>query len=496
MEQIENPVESLDSLRAGAAIYFIGIGGVSMGGLAKMALQLGYRIAGSDPHESERTKQLEAMGVTIHYQHHPQWIEDFMPDVVIYTAAIPYWNVEMRRAAELGVPCIDRAVFLGWLTRAYDHVINVAGTHGKTTTTAMISDIMIETQRDPSVHLGAEFADFGHSTVRLGRTGDLLISEACEYNNSLLHFHSTTAVLLNIDYDHMDFFSGIDDLIETFAKFTAELPEGGHLIYWRDGEYIEQFLERSTQLRSEARAGRIHRLSFGIADAEVPLEDFPTAADRGGIADYAAANLSFEAGYPRFDVYRRGIFYCSIKLSVPGRHNVLNALAAIAASDVNRALPEACERALAHFEGTEGRFTFKGRYHGAEVVADYAHHPSSTVATLEAARALAKKRIHVVYQPLTFARVKQLFDRYVEALRDCEDLIFFEIYSDRESDTLGMSSRLICEALQQEGCPAVFAEDYPAIVEHLSREVEAGDLILFLGPEQVRSFADRLVREA
>ena len=483
----------LNNLHTDARIYFIGIGGISMSGLAIMAKRLGFKVAGSDPHDNERVHKLINMGITVHSQHHPQWIEDFKADLVVYTAAIPYWNVELRRAHEMGIDCVDRSVFLGWLTRSYDKVINIAGTHGKTTTTAMWSEILIEAKRNPTVHLGAEFKGFGNSTVRAGKPGDLLVSEACDYKNSLLNFYSTTAVLLNIDKDHLDFFAGIDELIETFAKFAADLPKSGVLIFPLRDKYIEQFLKRTEELRFSEGKENIKLISFGIADDGLSPSSFAEANAKGELADFVATNIKYDNGYPSFDVYKKGIFYASYTLKVPGRHNVLNSLAAIAAADVNGANPESSVIALSKFTGTEGRFTIKGQYRNATVITDYAHHPTSTKITIEAARNLPHRKIHVVYQPLTFSRVKLLFDEYVDALKDCESLVFYEIFSDRESDSLGMSSRLICDAINSLGSKAYFAETFADIKEYLDKNVADGDIILFLGPEQIRSFADKLL---
>ncbi len=486
-------IKALSDLQKGARIYFIGIGGISMGGLAIMAARLGFHVAGSDPHESERTRKLSAQGIIVHTQHHPDWIDDFAPDLIVYTAAIPYWNVELSRARDLGIRCVDRSVFLGWLTRSYDHVINVAGTHGKTTTTAMISTILIQARRNPTVHLGAEFADFDHSTVRTGTPGDLLISEACEYKNSLLNFHSTTAVLLNIDRDHMDFFPDMDALIDTFAQFAAELPAGGHFIYPFSGPYIQDCLLKIKALREGERSGSIRALSFGLIDDSWNDKDLPAACAAHQIPDYAAKDLHFVDGHPHFNVYRKGQFYTSIQLSVPGEHNVLNALAALAASDLNGATPQDCQEGLSHFKGTEGRFTVRGTFQGATVVCDYAHHPTSTRVTLEAAKKMTQGHIWVVYQPLTFSRVKVLFQEYVDALKDCEQVLFYEIFSDRESDSLGMSSRQLVQAINACGGHALFMETFADIYAQLKTLAGPGDIILFLGPEQVRSFAAKLL---
>lgn len=477
-------ITSIDSIAEGAKIYFLGIGGVSMGGLAEIAHHLGYQVQGSDQASSHRTIRLRSLGVVIHEQHHPRWIEDFQPDILVYTSAIPEDNSELLAARALGIPTVERAVFLGWLTRRYDHVVNVAGTHGKTTTTAMIAEILLVADVDPTVHLGAEFDAFGDSTVRIGSGNTRLISEACEYKKNLLRFHSTTAILLNIDADHLDVYSGIDEIIDTFVQFALELPEEGILIQPFEGPYIDRF---NCGFESQ-RVDAVRRITFGTAKApSVELWQ------KGLIPDYAASDIRYERGLPRFTLFVEGEAVIEFSLNIPGEHNILNALAAIAASHQEGASFKSCVEGLEVFHGAEGRFSYIGEFQGAPVYTDYAHHPTAVQASLKAATEIPHDKIVAVFQPLTYARVKFHFREFLDALEQADGVIFYEIFSDRERDTLGMSSRLLEEEYRKTHEISHFAPDFDTMVDLLKDLVEPEDILLFLGPEQVRSFAPRLI---
>lgn len=469
-------------LAKGARIYFIGIGGISMSGLAEIAQAAGYTVAGSDRHLSPRTDYLAARGIIIHAGHQAEQIDAFAPDLVVHTAAIPADNTELQRARALGVQTIDRAAFLGWLNRTFQQVINIAGTHGKTTTTAMCSLMLIEAGQDPTVHLGAELAQF-KTTVRLGKPGGLMVSEACEYQNSFLQFYSTTAAILNIDYDHVDCFSDLDAVIDVFTDFSNRLPAGGRLVLPAFDANVKTMVQRLRQCRAAANQPMPELIWFG---AQNDLDD------AGQAPAWQYRNLKFSQGLPYFEVYWQGEFYCHLTLRIPGQHNVANSLAAIACAHCNGGTPEAAEKVLNDFHGAEGRFTETGYYKGARVIADYAHHPAAARATLAAAANIPHGHTWVVFQPLTFSRTRILFDEFVDALKDCELVIFAEIFSDREVNRGDISSRQLAERINDLGGHATFAESFVEIKAQLDAIVHPGDLILVLGPEDIRSLADQL----
>lgn len=489
-----NQHQIIQGVPEGASLYFVGIGGISMSGLAEIALYNDFKVTGSDFHLSEHVQHLQEIGIDVFVGHDPSNIDKVKPDFVIYTAAIPKDNIELLRAHELGIPTIDRAEFLGWLTESFGAVINIAGTHGKTTTTALTSLLLIASQADPTVHLGAQFKAFNRSTIRLGEPGKLLVSEACEYNNSFLHFTSTTAVILNIDEDHLDFFGDLEHIIESFVAFASKLQKHHKLILPYADPNVHKLLTKLQNIAAEKNMEIPEVVWFGTAEefaSSLPPKGFENSAR------FVAEQIRFNKGYPYFEVKLPSLHTLKIQLSVPGLHNVHDALAAIAASYFNGLDPAVAAHVLKDFTGAEGRFTINGHYHDALIVSDYAHHPNAARATLAAAMNIPHNKTIVVFQPLTFSRVKLLFEDFVSCLSDYKPdfVIFYEIFSDRESDKLGMSSRLLSEAYNAKGLNSVFEESYEAVVEHLEDKVSSGDIVLFLGPEQVRNLGKRLVQE-
>lgn len=466
---------SLRDLPVGGRVYFVGIAGISMCGLAEISVHLKYVVAGSDPRTSVQVLKLRDLGVIVNHEQTAENIDAFKPELVIYSSAIPDSNPELRRARELGIQCITRAQYLGWITRAYKSVINIAGTHGKTTTTAMCSMILIESGANPTVHLGADLDEFNESTVHLGSTHNLLVSEACEYKNSLLNFYSTTAAILNIDEDHMDFFKDVDDIINTFVRFGADLPEEGNLVIPSKSEHIGVFMERlrETRLREGHKMPNI--VTFG-----------PFMENSAVQPTFYYKDLVFEDGFARFSVYYENALYRKIKLAVPGEHNVRNCLAAIACAHFNGSTPEAAARVLATFKGAGGRFTQVGTYKGARVIADYAHHPTEIAATLAAAENMPHRKIWPVCQILNYTRAKDLYENFIKVFEDYEDVIFYKIYSSREKDDLGMTAERFVEDIRSRGRSAYAANTPQELLELLSPRVEKDDIVLFLGPEDIR----------
>ncbi len=492
-------------LKPQAMLFFIGIGGISMSGLAEMAYRLGYRVTGSDRQANEHTQHLNQLGIHTFEGHSSNHIDETHPDLIIYTAAVHPDNPERVQAEMKGIHCIERSTFLGWITEAFPQVINVAGTHGKTTTTAMVARILQAEGLDPTVHIGAELEAFHHSPIHLGEKRNLFVSEACEYHNSFHAFLSTTAIINNIESDHMDFFKDIDDLVRSFAIFTDKLADDGWLILPQWGKHMLHLYTEIAKRRQANHRPMPRIITFGQTAPEAAcyqryitdLKRYPEAAAKWPTRPTVRYdNLTFIHGLPAFDVTIKDKPFIHLKLQVPGQHNVDNAVASIAAAYFNGANAEACHSILSRFTGAEGRYTIKGTYRGATVVSDYAHHPSATKATLAAAEKMPHRHIWVVYQPLTYNRVKLFFDKYVDVLKDYPHTIFYEIYSDREKYDYGMSSKLICDEINKKGGSAEFATSYKDVVKKLNRHVGPQDIILFLGPEQVRQFADKLVLEA
>lgn len=481
---LDNKKFTLDDLKKGARIYFIGIGGISMNGLARLAKAAGFTVGGSDNHPGERTEILESQGIKIYGTQIASNIDDFKPDYLVKTAAILPHNEEVKRAGELGLQILDRAEFLGAFTRTYKRVINISGTHGKTTTTSMISLMMIEAKADPTVHLGADLGIFG-GTVRTGSEDrGVLVSEACEFNRSFLNFSSTTAVITNIDHDHVDCYPTIEDVIDVFAKFMELTSDNGYVVVSGHDKNIAKSVEEARILF--AASGRSFPNVITCARDEEPCEA------TGKTADFIAKDIAFVQGHPQFDIVHNGESMGRAKLLIPGSHNIDNALNAAAAAYLNGASPENIISALNGFEGADGRYTVKGQYKGCDVVVDYAHHPTAARATIEAASNMPHNNILVVFQPLTFNRTKLLFEDYVTSLLPCRKVLFAEIFSDRETDTLGISSRDIKDEINRRGGDAEFYEDREELKARIDELIEPGDIILILGPEDIRTLGDTL----
>lgn len=468
---------------SGARIFFVGIGGISMSGLAEMASHYGYVIGGSDMHSSHRVGLLSDKGIEIFIGHDADNVKRFSPDLVVYTAAVLSGNPEIAYAKEQGVPVMSRAEFLGHLTENFSSVINIAGTHGKTTTTSMLSMILLESGLDPTVHLGAEFRPFG-GTIRTGADFSLLVSEACEYRRSFLHFRSTTAAITNIDFDHVDCFKTIDEVIDVFAEFTDRLEDSGNLIIPAFDSNTALCLERVRARRAAAGRPMPRVITTG--------HEGDTGTAEEADVDFYAKSIEYKNGCPSFDVWHEGRSIAHIDLKVPGIHNLRNALTAIACAALNSGTPEGMSRALFAFGGAEGRFTVKGEYRGATVITDYAHHPAAARATLQAASQIPHNKTWVVFQPLTFNRTEVLFEDYVTSLLSCEHVIFAEIFSDREINPGTISSSMLAAEINNRGGRAEFYADKKAILQRLDSLVGKDDLLLFLGPEDIRDLADEL----
>ena len=477
--------KGIDTLKSGARIYFIGIGGISMSGLALLAKGYGFEVGGSDMNPSERTAELAAKGIKIYNNQVAANIKEFAPDYVVKTAAVLAKNEEYLYTVESGIKLFDRAEFLGLITESYNKVINVSGTHGKTTTTAMISLMFLESKLDPTVHLGAEFYEF-NGTVRLGADRDLLVSEACEFNRSFLNFSSTTAAITNVDHDHVDCYPLLQDVIDVFAKFLDKLDDNGNVVVTSKCKNTAESLKIADGVRAQNGRKPLNVFTCGVEGDESAYGREP---------DFKAVNLKFEGGLPSYDITYKGEEMGRVSLQIPGRHNVDNSLIAFACAYLNGADPIACIKALRDYKGADGRYTVKGKYKGATVVVDYAHHPAAARATIEAASHMPHGDMWVVFQPLTFNRTKSLFDDYVKELLPCKKVLFAEIFSDREVNMHDISSKDICDAINAKGGDAEFYEVKEDIIPRLDELVKDGDLILILGPEDVRSLGDVLCGE-
>lgn len=467
-------------IRPGRTIFFIGIGGISMCGLAEFCHRNGVICHGSDPHPNQRTAYLSDLGLTVRDRHEAAWIDEAAPDLVVYSKAVFDDNPERLRAAERGIPCVERAVFLGAIAYLFRRVVNISGTNGKSTATAMCALMLIEAGLDPTVHLGAELIDF-KTTIRTGQNRSLFLSEACEFRRGFYHYRGDVTVILNLVHDHIDCYPTAGDMLDAFARYVALQPEGSTLLLPAGDPNLGELLARAERL-APGCLDRLRPLYMGRTDARTPS---------GAVPDYAYDDLVYDRlGDPSFTALCRGRTIPDLTLRVPGEFNVQNALAAIAVADLCGADDDAVRRALASFRGAEGRFTRTGYFNDALVIVDYAHHPSAVRVTIEAARHLPARKLHVCFQPLTHSRVRGFFDDFVEALRHEDPIMMSEIYDDRERDA-SVSSKNLCDRINELGGHALFFETNEKLEQHLRQIVEPGDVLLIMGVD-LRNVGDRL----
>lgn len=435
-------------LAAARRFFFIGIGGIHMSSLARWALAQGFSVSGSDRTASPLTDALAAEGIRVYIGHDATHIEG--ADAVIYTLAIEGENPEYKQALAAGIPCLSRADFLGWLMLRYPVRIGVSGAHGKSTVTAMLAEIFSAAGRSPTVFCGAPMPPDG-SPLRLGR-GEVCIFEACEYGNSFLCFSPTLAVVLNIAHDHADFFPSLEAVEASFSRFAASVGATGAVLFNAD------------DANSHAALGglAVSRHTFGV----------------GG--EYRAENIEMAGGFPCFDLIANGRPLGRIALQVLGRHNLQNALAAAGAAHLAGILDEAIVRGLCGFRGAARRLTLRGRWQGARVFEDYAHHPDEIAAALTALREsmVGQGRLFVVFQSHTYSRTKAFLSEIAAALRLADRVLVADIYPARERDTLGMSAAVIAAAV---GACASAEGSFAAITDTLARELAAGDLLAVMG---------------
>lgn len=452
-------------------VHFMGIGGISMSGLAEILLERGFSVSGSDRAPSKITEILESKGVCVKYDQVAENITDDI-ELVVYTAAISDDNPELMEAKRRGIECIPRADMLGQIMKNYETPIAVSGTHGKTTTTSMITTILMNADLDPTVTVGGMLDAIG-GNLRIGKSG-VFITEACEYTNSFLSFFPKISVILNIEEDHMDFFKDIDDIRNSFKRFARILPKDGLLVISADIDNYEEI----------------------IKDVRCRVVTFSKSGD----ADYKAGSLTFdERGCGHFNVVRKSNLQpnsdetLSVDLSVPGMHNVTNALAAVAVSDFLGISSADQKNGFAAFHGADRRFQYKGEKNGVKIIDDYAHHPTEIRATLNAARNIAGEKITVVFQPHTYTRTKAFFDDFVDALMIADHIVLADIYAAREKNTIGISSKDLEIALKNKGADAHYFSDFDEIEKFISENMTPGEMLITMGAGNIDIIGDNIL---
>ena len=446
----------------GKRCHLVGIGGVSMRPLGLVLRRMGMEISGSDMNASVSTDELISKGIQVSIGHRAENIEGV--DCLIRTAAAHNDNPEIAAARAKGIPIFERAQAWGYIMQAYKNAICVSGTHGKTTTTSMLTHIFMQADRDPTIMIGGFLPLLG-AGHRVGK-GDTIILESCEYCNSFLNFFPTIAVILDVDADHLDFFKDLADIEHSFHQFAELVPAGtGRVVANLDDE--------------GARAA--------VAGLDRPVFTYSV---RDHSADCYADNVAFFDGYGAFDIVIRGQRYAHAALHVPGAHNVSNALAAAAAAYLLGVDGSAVEEGLSTFTGAGRRFEHKGTYHGAEVYDDYAHHPDEVEALLNAVQPLPHKRLICAFQPHTYTRTAALFDDFVRVLRRPDKVVLAEIYAAREKNELGISSRDLAARIPG----AVYCSTLEQVAEELAKLAQPGDMLLTVGAGDIYRAGELLLK--
>ena len=457
---------NIENLKKYKKIHMIGIGGVSMSGIAAILNNWGFHVTGSDWSHSETTDKLNAMGILVKIGHDLESVRN--SDVVVYSAAIKQDDPEMLEAKKLNIPTIERADFLGELTRCYKDTICISGTHGKTTTTSMVSLCFMEALKDPSIQVGAFLKQIGGNYL-VGNSEHFII-EACEYVESFLKFSPKAEIILNIDNDHLDYFKTFDNVKKAFIKYVKLLPSDGILIVNADDSNCLD-LQEYTKAKS---------ITYGIDNKN---------------SDFYADNIIFDNdGFAKFDVYHHSEFCGSFKLSIPGKHNVLNALACIALCNNYGIGYEFIKSALLKFTGAHRRFEFKGKIDGkASVYDDYGHHPTEIVATANSLMNKKYNKSWVIFQPHTYSRTKNLLDDFAKALLNFDNVIILDIYAARENNTYGISSKDLTNKIISLGKDAKYIPDFNECVSYIKNNVKENDIVMTLGAGTVTEIGTMLV---
>ena len=448
-----NSKKITEYLTPGHHVHLVGIGGVSMRPLGLVLKGMGMEVTGSDMNASVSTDELIGQGIPVAIGHRAENIKG--ADCIIRTAAAHNDNPEIAAARAAGIPVFERAQAWGEIMKSYRNAICISGTHGKTTTTSMMTHILMEADMDPTVMIGG-YLPLLHAGHRVGH-GDTIVLESCEYCDSFLNFFPTLAIVLNVEADHLDYFKDLADIQKSFHKFASLATFG--VVANGDDPHTVQAMEG------------IDYVSFGLGEGN----------------RIHTANM--HPDWRHFDVICDGKFYCHLDMGVLGRHNAMNALAASAAAWMMGIPGETVSRGVQSFHGAGRRMEFKGKFNGADVYDDYAHHPDELRATLEAVRSMGYKRVVLAFQPHTYSRTKALFDDFVRELKKADVVVLAEIYAARERNTIGISSAQLAEQIPG----AVYCETLPDVTAYLRENVREGDIVVTMGAGDIFRAGEALI---
>lgn len=442
-------------------LHFVGIGGSGMCPIAEILHHEGYELTGSDVNESDTLARIRSYGIPVTMGHRAENIGD--AEAVVFTAAVHRDNPELVAAAEKGIPLVERSEMLGMVSARYPQTVGVAGTHGKTTTTSMITQIFLDAQLDPTVVIGGKLKSMGAS----GRVGqsDFFVCEACEFADTFLHLHPHTSVILNIDNDHLEFFGTVQNTIRHFHQYG--LQTSTRIVVNGDDANSMQAVEGLTGKEI---------VTFGLGEGN----------------EFTAANITAEHGaFMRFDLMHRGEKLCAIRLNIPGRHNVYNALAAAAVAIKAGVLPEQIAASLAQFAGACRRFEILGRPNGITIADDYAHHPTELRATLTAAKEMGFRQVWAVFQPFTFSRTKMLLDDFAEVLAIADHVVMTEIMGSREVNTYGIYTADLAAKIPG----SVWFPSFEEVAQYVVDHAQPGDLVITLGCGDIYKAAKLMLKK-
>ncbi len=437
-----------------------------MSGIAEILKKWGFDVSGSNNVENDATRKLVDSGINVIIGHHAENVVG--ADVVVYTAAIDPENIELKTARLLDIETIERCDFLGEITRCYENTITVSGTHGKSTTTSMLSLCFLEAEKDPSIQVGADLKQI-NGNYKVGESSYFLL-EACEYVESFLKFSPKSEIILNIDNDHLDYFKNFENIKKAFIKYVKLAPQDGFIVLNADDK-------NCLDLREYTKAKVI---TYGIENEN---------------ANFIARDIKFdEEGFSSYEVYKDGKFYEKIKLSVPGIHNVLNSLACIAMCDAYGLDKTKVKSALSKFVGAGRRFEYKGKVNNAKIYDDYGHHPTEILATSKALKNKEFNKSWVVFQPHTYSRTKTLIDDFAKALLNYDNIIILDIYAAREKNVYNISSIDLVNKIKDLGKEAKYIPNFEECVSYLKQNVKDGDIVLTQGAGTVTEIGDILIK--
>ena len=462
-------------------VFFVGIGGISMSGLAQILASEGFTVSGSDRSASPITQELEDSGIKVYIGQRSENITDDI-DLAVFTAAIHPDNPEYIAVKEKGIPSLTRAELLGQLMKNYRLPVAVSGTHGKTTTTSMLSEILLAADTDPTLSIGGILPTIG-GNVRVGGNS-YFVAEACEYTNSFLHMFPRIGIILNIEEDHLDFFKDLDDIRRSFRSFARLIPQDGTLIISTGIDNIQEITEG------------LSCSVVTVADTSGATPNADGSAAGSQEADYSVYDITFDDwGHPSFTLHGPARYGedTRITLHVPGMHNVGNAAAAVAAADLMGISRRDSVKGLAAFSGTNRRFQYKGVKNGFTIIDDYAHHPTEIEATLRAAKACPHDRVICVFQPHTYSRTKSLLEGFARALTHADLVILADIYAARETDTLGVSSQTLQEEILKLGGNCLYFPTFEEIENYLLANCRNNDLLITMGAGNVDQIGENLL---